>query len=767
MKLSIAWIFDHIDADWKTVDIQQLVHRFNQTVAEIEHFQKVHLNLDLFTMVDVTRVDTDAVVVFSLEWDQEYKLPMRKGVVVGQQFLIKKDDTSIAWANAQDLGSGKDMLMPALRADNNWKQTFETHDYILEVDNKSITHRPDMWGHRGFAREVAALLDLPFKSPDKFLSQQHVAQSASTYDATATNPFMVTIKAPGACKRIAGIYVDNVQMQPSSLSIAHRLARVDARAIDGIVDITNYVMLEWGQPMHAFDAKAFGQKQLIPRMAKNKERLTLLDGEAVELTEHDLVISDGDTPLALAGVMGGASSGINGATTAMIVESVALDATTIRKTADRYKKRTEASARFEKSLDPQQNVAAIIRFITLLHQEGIQAHLSDEIFSVGQVFEPTTITIAHETIQTRLGVTIAHEFVRNTLTKLGFGVTLHDEVYTIVVPTFRGTKDVKIKEDIIEEVGRYYGYTTLEPQFPLLALRPSQDLDWIYQQRKIKQTLAYSCAMQELYTYAFFDEEFLQQLNWQPHSTLEVQNPVSANWRRLVTTLVPNLLKSVVTNSADHDQLRFFESARTWTCANAVDEQKSLAGIFYDKKRVDFYDAKAELQKLFDLLKLSVTWVPVQKPDYPWYAPYQTADLMHNGTKIGTAGSLHPTFLSSLCPGDAFIFELNADFLMNYKRADMHVVAANKYPEMVRDISMLIGLDITVDTLQSMIKHVDTKIVQVSLLDFFHKDEWPDKKAMTFRFVIADHERTMTKEQADTIWDAVAHTLKNVGATIR
>lgn len=772
MKLSIAWIFDHIDADWKKIDVAHLVQRFNEMVAEIEGVTKIHLDLNPFSIARVTHIHPDNIVLFSSEWSSEHILPSRKGAMVGQYFLIKKNETDCVWGNAQDLGGGKDMLIPQLKISQSedagqWKQAFESQDYILEIDNKSITHRPDMWGHRGFAREVAALLDVPFKDQIEFVTQKDVNQQPVVCPASKANSFGVHIDAPEVCKQIATITLDNVQVPASSLWMAHRLARVDARAIDGIVDITNYVMLDWGQPMHAFDASAFAPKQLVVRKAKNKESLTVLDGETIQLTEHDIIISDGNKALALAGVMGGRDSGVSDSTTSMLIESACFDAATIRKTAARYKKRTEASVRFEKSLDPYQTVVAIMRFLKLMQHAGIQATQSQEISTVGAIEKQTIITITHQMIEKRLGVTIATEFVCKKLSQLGFGVNLANGTYTIEVPTFRATKDIKIKEDIIEEIGRYYGYTVLEPELPRLQLKPSADLGWVYNQRKIKQTLAYACNMQELYTYAFFDEEFLTTIKWQPGTTLEVQSPVSENWRRLVTTLVPNLLKSVVQSSADFDTLNFFELARTWQPNTQKIELKSLAGIFFDKKSVDFYDAKLQLQKLCDALNLTVEWEVVEQPEMPWYAPNQTAHIMHNDQSIGIAGKVHPTFLSSICQGDAFIFELDADFLLNYKHPVIQFVAASKYPEMVRDISILIDSAMTSDQVAHVIAQANTKITQVSLLDFFEKNEWPDKRAMTFRFVICDHDRTMKKEEADVIWDTVAVNLKNVGAVIR
>lgn len=771
MKLSLAWVFDHIDADWKNLDIKHLIAQFNRVVAEIEGVEKISLDVALFSLAQVRTADEKSCTLFSSEWNQEFSLPARKGIQVSAVHLIKKDGQKIAWATAQDLGSGKDMALPALHVHESdlkggWKQSFQSHDYIIELDNKSVTNRPDMWGHRGFAREIAAMLELPLKPESVFLADKKITQYADSVPTTQSNPIAIVNQAPQAAKRFAGIYLSSIKNQPSLLWMMLRLVRIDARPIDAIVDMTNYTMFDVGQPMHAFDASAIEGSTLIARMAKNKEKLTVLDGETVELTSEDLVIADTNKPLGLAGIMGGKDSGISATTTAILLESACFDATTIRKSSVRYKKRTEASTRFEKSLDPNNNTIALQRFLKLMHDAKMSATESNEIFSIGAPVAPLIITIEHSFIEKRLGITIAPEFIRSIMDRLEIGVQYTDGLYTLSVPAFRSTKDVRIKEDIVEEVGRFYGYTAIEPQLPCLQLKPA-DLDWVYRQRAIKEIMAYSMQMRELYSYAFFDEEFLTSIKWNPGSTLEVKSPVSENWRRLVTTLIPGLLKAVVINSAEHDALRFFEMGRVWHAADQTKEKKSFAGIMFDKKNVDFYDAKAQLQKLFDAFKMNIAWVQVASPEQPWYAPYQTADLMYNNIKIGRAGKIHPTFLSSLCQGDIFMYELDADFMLHHKEPLIRYEAGSKYPDMVRDISMLIARDIQAQTIGSAIAEIDSKIISVSLLDFFEKPEWPDQRAMTFRFVISDKERTMTKEEADGIWDRVAQDLKNRGAVIR
>jgi len=246
MKLSLAWIFDHIDADWKRVDVAQLVGQFNKTTAEIEAFEKITVDLNQFSLGQVQEIKEDCVTVVSSEWKQTIELPLREDVKQELYFVLKKEQGAIRWAHANDWSSSKDCLIPAVYCAEKlcaggWKKLFEAEDYIFEIDNKSITHRPDMWGHRGVAREVAAILKLPFKSLDDFLLQRPIAQFDTMAQVTAKHPFTINIKDPKACKRFAGLYIEDIEHRPSLLWMAHRLLRVDSKPINAIIDTTNYV----------------------------------------------------------------------------------------------------------------------------------------------------------------------------------------------------------------------------------------------------------------------------------------------------------------------------------------------------------------------------------------------------------------------------------------------------------------------------------------------------------------------------------------------
>ena len=774
MKVSIAWVFDHIDVDWKSVDIENLINKFNKTTAEIETWQKISIDINQFTLAEVVSVSTDQSILRSQEWNAEITLPAHNDVRPGQWYLIKKSGSSYDWVTMAGVGGNKELLLPTLHIDKalpaeQWKKKFEREDIIVDIDNKSITHRPDLWGHRGMAREIAAILDVALLPIESFVAQKEIIWSKKIAPSTASNPFSITIHNADVCKRFAGLYFPEIAYRSSLLWMATRLSRVDSRPINALVDLTNYVMFDLGQPMHAFDAEALQEKTIVVRRAHAKEKLTMLDGDTLELTTDDVVVADGKTAMSLAGVMGGENSGISSRTKSVLLESANFDGTTIRRTSARHKKRTESSMRFAKSLDPNQNTDAILRFIKLLNDTQIPYAAAEHIMSVGVPAKSHMIDIPHAFIEQRIGVFIERNRVKKILEQLGCTVELTDDGYTITVPTWRSTKDISMPEDIVEEVGRFFGYDNITPVLPSMQLSPAYFVK-TFRKRTIKRLLSYGFQMHELYNYSFYDESFLRVIAWEPSGFVSVKNPVSANYTRLVTSLQPYLFKAIHENVAHYDQLRFFEWGRTWSQNNnQVVEQQILSGIIFDQiKGVDFYDAKLVLERLFAMLDISVSWHRQERPRYPWLAPFQTAIIKHEDIEVGIAGVVDEHFVQRLCPaGGMFVFELNGDFLLSCKSPLKQFTSVPKYPAVTRDISILAPLAITVAELTKIITGVDERIEQVTLIDFFTKSEWEDQKSLTFSLAIRDPEKTLTNEEVDIIWLVLIEQLKKQGATIR
>lgn len=783
MKLSIAWIFDHIDRDWQKVNIPDLISAFNKTTAEIENWYKIDLagagkpvknqqvktSNSSFEAIKIKAIKDDHINVFSPSSKKEYKLSHRQDAVLDSWYVIITEPRT-RWATLSDFGGTKDTLFAPIHNDGSlekksWQNQIEKIDYVIEVDNKSITHRPDLWGHRGFAREIAAILDAKLKPLDEVLASIKV-QNKTAHTADKNQPFSIKIDTTD-CSRFATYYSPKVAAQASTLWVAARLARLDNKPISAIVDATNYTMLDLAQPMHAFDADKIN-KELVVRYARNKEKLRVLDGDTLELTSEDIVIADSKRPISLAGIIGGLDTSITQDTKNIILESANFNATTIRRSALAHKKRTEASARFEKGLDPNQNIDAIKRCIFLLKQADIVHGKIHEIISLGKEVQPIDLKVTHNFIETQLGVTVASAFIKKILVKLGFTVDVQKKpelMYHITVPTYRA-KDIRIQEDIVEEIARFFGYDNIPLVLPQLPSWP-KDLHALKRIQMIRSACAYALRMREVYSYAVYDESWLKELNFDPSDTVKIKNPVSENWQRLVTSLVPHLLKAIEQNPT-YDQLRFFEWARVWKQqGTTIEEKKSLAGVFFNRKQlVDFYEIKALVMELFSALHLPVTWEKVTTCA-PWYDPHQTGFIMHNGQQVGIAGKANTSFFKKCFEGDAFIIECDGDVLLSYQSPIHRFEQIAKYPAIERDISMLVPLAVTVAEIEKLVTTVDKHIQHVVLMDFFEKKEWHDQKSLTIRIVMQDTKKTMTKEEADTIYARVVAVLHKLGATIR
>ncbi len=774
MKISIAWLFDHIDADVFKVDVPDLIGKINQITAEVEHWETIKTDISNVAFAQIKSITSDVHADIP-EWKIDIRLPNRSDAKEGNWYLVIKEGAIIRWAMSTDFGASKDMILPAVAEcksffDGLWKKKFEQKDVVFTVDNKSITHRPDLWSHRGFAREVAAILDLKLKPLEDFILSKRIIPYESKSQGTQTNPFALAIENPKLCKRFAGYSISRIEHSASLLWMLTRLSRVDSRSVDALVDFTNYVMLDIGQPMHAFDADTLSSKSIGVRTARNKEKLMLLDATEIELTEQDIVIVDGDRPISLAGIMGGKDSGISCKTTAVFLESANFDAITIRRSAQRHKLRSEASARFEKSLDPNQNTDAIVRFLRLLEDAGMPFQGSDEVISLGALMQPPLLSISQKCIEDRLGTSVAPAFVESTLRKLDFSVRQEKKdsgiVYHIDVPAFRALKDIGIKEDIVEEIGRFYGWSNIEPVLPLLQTNP-KPVQWVYQASKIKHLLSYGLLMRELWTYSFFDESYLRSIDWDPGDTLKVQDPVSENWHRMVTTLIPNMFKAVSDNAADYQELKFYEWGRCWSVQGDGIESKKLTGIMWNKReKLDFYACKAQLHQLFGLLNMKVEWQQLAEQTFSWQNQSHTAHIMYNGNQIGTAGLVDTVFFKRIADGSAFIFELDAGILENSEKPLHRYVPSSKYPPIERDVSLLAPLSLTVAQIAQLISGVDQSIRHVSLVDMFQKKEWKKERALTFRYRI-QADKTLTKAEADKVSDMVHVVMEKVGVQIR
>ncbi len=779
MKLSLSWICDHLNLTKMDIDVDSLVERLTARTAEIDGIERVRFDKASWYAVQVKTVSPEVITLHCPELKSELVLSGRTDASVNERFLVLRDNEKTRWVTLADTGSLKDGLLPRLfmtdeALTGSWRSAVEQEDALLVIDNKALTNRPDLWSHRGFAREIGALLGVQLKDEQELLKTIEVRATTSS---TLSTPSLIVERLSSheeeedsPCKTLAALSVMNVTNRPSSLWMAMRLARVDTRPHSALIDMTNYVLFDLGQPMHAFDADTIAGKTLKARFAVKGEVLTLLDDTEVTLHSTDYVIADSANPLLLAGIMGGRSSMVTSNTAALIIEAGTLHPAMVRRTATAFKKRTESSTRFEKGLDPSQPVKALQRYLALMDAEGIAYETNGPILLSADPISKRVIAVAHQDIEQKIGIKLPVEQVTLLLESLGFVVVVtHDPVvvYTVTVPSWRATKDVTIEEDIIEEVARLVGYDQIVPSAPYKAMIPF-DISKIERSRMIKKFLAFGLSMREIQTYAFFDESFLRSISYDPQDALRIANPLSEHWQRLVTSLVPHLLEAVRDNRVHYDSLRFFELQRVWFFNEGPVEEQEYAGIWYEKKKnIDFYEGKELLTKLFDMLHLAIEWRKPVASLEPWYAKDQSAELWYRERLIGTAGKADFVFLRALTEGEAFIFELDANFLLNVVPDTVEYKPAAKYPTTTFDLSVLIDLEYTVASLESLIKRLDERISSVMLMGTYEKPEWLGKKSLTFRCTVSDPQGTLTKEVIDSIRSAVIAEMELVGGEIR
>lgn len=777
MKISVNWMLDHIATSISSIDVGLIVAKFNTRTAEIEHYEQLQLDVANLFMARVESNNESGCVVWCDELAYSINLSFRNDIAVNQLVLIRKNGDQFVWEALKSYSSTKEGLFPAVDCEpalvaGEWKRYIEDVDCILDVDNKSINHRPDLWGHRGIAREVAAFMGWELKPLESMVVPVPQAVYDQKVDGSAHKTLSVQIDDLTICPRIAALYCNKIENKASQIWMAMRLARIDSKPINTVVDCTNYVMFDISQPMHVFDAANFPDKKLVVRKASNQEKLELLDGTQIALTDQDIVVSDGKNPVALAGVMGGKQASFSQAATSIIIESGAFHASMVRNSATRVKHATEASTRFSKQLDPMQNTTAILRFLSLAYQAGVLDSVNEVLVSVGKVFQDSTISVAHSFIENRLGTKIELAQVGAILKSLAFEVMIekfeHDTIYQVTVPTYRTTKDITIPEDIVEEIARLYGFENIKYQRPARLMK-SFDISVVEKTRAMKQYCAFAMKMHEVRDYLFYDESFLKRLGWYPQDAIAIKNPVSENFKVLVTSLVPHLIKNVELNIHNHEHANFFELNSVWREVTPIQsiEHKSLAGLFFGDKNKNFYDYKAELAGLFTALDLPVVWAKCQGSVEPWFDQLQCADLIIDGVKVGRAGTLSLTFVRGVIKGKGFAFEMNCSLLVAYPVAAKKFAPWSRYQTVSVDISMLVDADRSADVICAAIKNVDALIDHVELVDFFEKESWGDKRSLTMRYRLCDYEQNLTKEVIDTVTEKVQKAMVVLGGEVR
>jgi phenylalanyl-tRNA synthetase beta chain len=767
MKLSLAWIFDHIDASLPSQNLNELFIRFNEASAEIDGIHKLSYDLENMFVATVSEIKSSGIELHIAELSKKVLLPFRDDVQDNSQknasyvYLIKKTDTTFEWTTHIDFGQERTTPTPLMNLDSkyhngSWRDFVGKTDTHIEVDNKTITHRPDMWGHRGFAREIAAFMNLPLKKTESLI------KDLTTLKTTDSASFTVNVESKG-CKRFMLAHISQIDNKPSDFKMAFQLMRIGMRAFNALIDMTNFVMLDWSQPSHAFDAASIDQKTLIVRNAKPNEEIILLDGTTHALDASDMVVGSPLKILSLAGIKGGLNSGVSPKTTSLAVEFATWDASTIRKTALKVNQRTDAAARYEKTLSTEQLPEAMGRLLYVAEKIGINPIITEPIIDIRTIpYEQKTITLSHDFIENRLGIAIEDEKVVSILKSLQFEVGQSIDQsgisYAIKIPHWRASKDVAIPEDIIEEIARMYGFNKIALTLPAKTCAP-ENMSIVSHERNLKRILSGIGEMVEQKNYMYFDAAFTNKIHLKTAECLEILNPVSSQQSLLVHTLIPGLLKNVEDNINEFDTLSFFEINATWKAIKNAPhkEEQRLSGIFFSRRTtVNFYNKKSLLNKILAEAGLSdAQWRASEFAPAEWLEAESCAMIWHKGIEIGTAGFLKKDFLNKLTgtlpESSAIIFDFDYRALKYNKKCIVKFKQLSRYQSSSLDISMLIPKEITYEFVEKNLQQIHEDITEIQLIDSFTKKEWGGKRSLTFRLKISNNSRTTTKEDLDII----------------
>ncbi len=786
--------------DTTGIDPEELALRLTMSTAEIdsiervnEHFAtifaaqildvKQHPNADKLTLVDCDLGTRKIRVVCGAPNHRTGDIvPLATvGTRFSDDIIIKKtkirgEESEGMLCSERELGLSEDhsgiMVLPAGTKIGASLSEIYPHraDVRFEIDNKSITHRPDLWSHVGFARELGALYGRPFKS-------------IVNYDLMKTfrdkEKLSVRIENPDAAPRYSGLVVTGIRIEESPDWLKAMVESIGMRPINNIVDITNYVMAEIGEPMHAFDRKKLSGQEIIVRMAGNREPLTTLDGSVFELNPEDIVIADARGPVALAGVMGGGNSEIEDGTSEIVLEAASFNPVNIRKTANRYAHRTEAAIRFEKSLSPELTIPALLRCFDLIKQVLPGAEAASTIIDAYPVKQKTiVIKTTTDFIRTRLGENIDDARITSILTSLDFKLTPDGDALSIEVPSYRATKDISIPEDIVEEVGRIYGYDTITPKAPSVPCAPPGKNLFRLFERRVKTILSGNHNMIEVSGYSFIGEDTLTKLKVSEDHELRLRNPLSSEQDRLRRSLVPSIMNSVRYNSRFHDDFAIFELGRVYlkkdrSSTELATERTMVTGAVYRKKTGDplFYSAKQIASGLMHKLQVA-DWdlVPESSELPPFAHPGRAMKLIVDTQAAGLVFELHPeTIVAFDITGSAALFDIDVDLLYATRRRDTVFTELQKYPDVPFEVSVLADRQVYAKEICGIIRKSGSDLVQsVSVVSMYEGSPIPEgKKSVSVKVVFASRDRTLTTAEVEKLQKQTVGALAAKGFPLR
>ena len=779
MRVSLKWLAEYVDID---LSPEEIGHCLTMAGLETEHIERIgadwdeefitvgrvvsvdaHPNADRLRLATVDYGGAGPLTVVcgapNVEADQKIAFARAGARLIdgrsGEAAVLKPAkirgvESSGMVCSKKELGlSGEHEGILVLASDAPVGTPLSEYlgDSILDLD--VTPNRPDWLSMIGVAREVAALTSA---------SVREVEHTYEELEEPAPAKVSVEIADADLCSRYVASVIEGVKLGPSPAWMQQRLNAAGMRPINNVVDITNYVMLEVGQPLHAFDFSSVGGEKIIVRRANEGEKLVTLDGEERKLTNDMLVIADENKPVALAGVMGGADSEVTDETKTILLESATFHASNIRRTASILKSRTEASARFEKGLSPELAMVAAQRATKLLVELAGGRALHGLVDNYPAPVKEVHIDVTRHRLEQVLGIDLPTSVVREALTSLGFGCKWEPpEHYQVRVPYWR--TDVDIPDDIAEEVARIVGYDQIPTKnlggdVPPAIPQPLREL-----RERLRDALA-AAGMQEIITYSLTTSEELERVlpEGQVEQLLKVVNPLSAEHEYLRPVLRGSVLKTLAANERRREgEIALFEASRVYLprSGELPEEQEHIVGVITGMREdrwgrssdepVDFYDAKGYVQAALQVAGVEGTFEAAEEFGL---LPGRTATVSAGEAKVGVIGQLHPSVASSFdIDQDVYLFELVVDHLLPAVQAGVEYAPLMRFPAVVQDIALVVDSGQPADDVRRLIeKHELVHAAQV--FDVYEGEGVPaDCKSLAFSVTYRSVEKTLTDKE--------------------
>ena len=642
---------------------------------------------------------------------------------------------------------------------------------ILGLNNEVIEfeitpNRPDCLSIIGMAREASATFNIPVEEPVISITNEedHISNYLEAIELEGQN-----------CNRYYARVIKDVKIQESPLWLQTKLMEAGMRPINNIVDITNYVMLEYGEPLHAFDASKLEGRKIKVRQAKEGESLVTLDNVERKLIESDLVIADEKNPIALAGVMGGLDSEITDETRIVLFEGANFNPKNVRLTAKRYGLRSEASNRFEKGIDPNLASLAVDRCCQLVELIGAGIVVASSIDVYQEKKEEKTITARPERVNKLLGLDLSVESMLDYLNSLGLKSVLKEDLIHSTIPTYR--LDLNIEADLIEEIGRLYGFHNIESK-PLAGIltRGHKPYEKIIEDRS--KSILLGLGYNEVMTYSFISPKAYDKINLPQDSKLreyiKLINPLGEAYSVMRTTLIPTMMELLARNyNRGVGSVYAYEIGNTFrpnndSVDNLPSEEKVLSIGFYGES--DFYYLKESIEILLNRLGIYGTDY-IREENNSTFHPGRTAKLLLDGYELGTLGEIHMDVCENYDIKErVYIAQLDFDKIVELANFDKKYKTLPKYPSMIRDLAVIVDEDVLYGDIKKMaLKHGEDLVENVEIFDIYRGDQIPEgKKSIAFSIVYRSYERTLTDNEVNKIQDSIIEDLENnLGAKLR